>query len=69
MILWQITAPHFCAGLNELDGRVNDAAPIISWTIGRDVEWLCSYCRKKGWTMRIVRTYSQREAERAGGRF
>lgn len=33
--LWQVTAPHFCAGIVTTGDRVTEAAPILRWTIGR----------------------------------
>jgi hypothetical protein len=54
MNLWQVTAPHFCAGLDESAGLVSDAAPILRWTIGKNIDWLAGYCRRKGWRMASI---------------
>jgi hypothetical protein len=36
MTLWQISAPHFVAGLEvDDDDMVCKAAPILSWTLGK----------------------------------
>ena len=32
--LWQITAPHYTAGLEVEDGVITTAAPILNWTVG-----------------------------------
>jgi hypothetical protein len=56
VILAQITAPQFCAGLVLVDDVVTTAAPIISymaeqgWTRDR----VRDYCRTRGWSIRIV---------------
>jgi protein subunit release factor A len=62
MILAQITAPHFCAGLVlDDDERVVEAAPIIGymkenrWT--RDM--VRDYCTRRGWRVAVVSQSSQ----------
>jgi hypothetical protein len=47
--LWQITAPHFCAGLIIRDGRCRVAAPILGWCLGNNWPFLLSYFQRKGW--------------------
>lgn len=47
--LWQLTAPHFCAGLEVRHGRVTLAAPILQWTVGRLWGEVRAYARRKGW--------------------
>lgn len=46
-----IEAPHFFAGAFVRDGKVYNAAPIIRWMIGKDMDYIKSYCDKKNWTM------------------
>ena len=46
---YQITAPHFCAGLRVDDGVVREAAPIIRWAVGRTWPQLTHYLRHKRW--------------------
>jgi hypothetical protein len=55
MMLYRITAPHFCAGLvTDLPGRVVTAAPILRWAVGKTVAELFQYCHKKRWRMALV---------------
>jgi hypothetical protein len=50
--LWQVTAPHFCAGISETyDGIISDAAPILKWAINGRMAWFRQYCQKKGWRL------------------
>lgn len=52
---FRITAPHLCAGLAVNDRlRVIEAAPILSWTLGKSVDELARYCLRKGWTMETL---------------
>lgn len=59
---YQITAPHFCAGLTtfrrgqDLNApvTVDSAAPIIRYMLGWDVRRLFDYCRSKGWEIKVV---------------
>jgi hypothetical protein len=49
---WQITSPHFCAGIvfNQ-HGYIVSCAPIVSWM--RTQRWnkaqVLAYCRKRHW--------------------
>lgn len=52
--LWQITAPHFCAGVIERGGMIVEAAPILRWAVGQPYLKLGVYCKRKGWKMVIV---------------
>lgn len=47
LCLYQITAPYYCAGLETVDGIVVKAAPIIKWTIGKDISELFEYFKRK----------------------
>lgn len=50
MTLYQITAPHFCAGV--VVGKydcIMKAAPILKWAIGTHIDSFLSYCSKKNW--------------------
>lgn len=53
-ILVQITAPHFCAGLEIENGTCTRAAPILKWTIGKDRNYLRAYFKGKKWKAIIV---------------
>lgn len=44
-----VDAPHFNAGLILRDGICVEAAPILSYCIGKDRAWLSAYFRRKGW--------------------
>ena len=47
--LWQITAPHFCAGVVVVSNVVTEAAPILKWTIGKPWREVREYAKSKGW--------------------
>lgn len=50
-ILVQITAPHFCAGV-EFDAATSlctRAAPILHWMKAKRYRDLQTYCQGKGW--------------------
>lgn len=52
IILFQINAPHFCAG-GEIQNRiVVNAAPIIKYMIGWDAERTLNFCTRKNWTIK-----------------
>lgn len=56
--LWQITAPHFCAGLLlDQDGICYLAAPILSWAVGKTQMKLETYFRKKNWEVQLVERF------------
>jgi len=48
-VLYQVTAPHFCAGIIVIDNIVIKAAPILRWMIDKNVDYLTEYCKKKKW--------------------
>lgn len=51
-ILFQIKAPHFCAG-GEIKNRIIVyAAPIIKYMIGWNVEKTHRFCIKKKWDIK-----------------
>jgi hypothetical protein len=58
MRLLRITAPHFVAGI-EVAMRsgtavVVRAAPILAWTLGKNVATLARYFDTKSWTVEIL---------------
>ena len=55
MTLYQITAPHFCAGLLARNGTISEAAPIIAWMVGWQLDGIERYCGRKGWKIAEVR--------------
>lgn len=52
MILFQITADHFCAGGEIRNRKVVITAPIIKYMIGWDAEKVYKYCMKKRWNIK-----------------
>lgn len=52
--LWQVTAPHLCAGLVTRGDAVIDAAPVLRWCLGRLRGSLRGYFRRKGWRVCAV---------------
>jgi hypothetical protein len=56
LTLWQVTAPHFCAGLlTDVGGVVVRAAPVLRWCVGKTRDGLRPYFARKGWEVRLVR--------------
>ena len=53
-MLFQVTAPHFCAGLVVDGDRVVRAAPILRWTVGKNRAYLREYFTRKGWRVEFV---------------
>lgn len=53
LLVAQITAPHFCAGIALRDGLVVEAAPILGYMAKQ--KWsrdrVRTYCQEKGWTI------------------
>jgi hypothetical protein len=47
--LYQITSPHFCAGIIRVNGVVAKAAPILSYMTGWPIGKVKRYCAQKGW--------------------
>lgn len=52
--LYRITAPHFCAGLVVIDGRIVRAAPILRWTLGKTPRQVWPYFRRKRWQIEVA---------------
>jgi hypothetical protein len=52
--LYQVTAPHFCAGIIVADGFIIKAAPILLWTRGRPFSSFADYCAKKSWRVFLI---------------
>ena len=55
--LYQITAPHFIAGIlvDNRDSKVYASAPIIRYMVGWNVDKVKSYCETKKWKCKVVR--------------
>lgn len=54
--LWQITAPHFCAGIITTNGICTEAAPILAWTIGKSRQELREYFTRRTWLVKRIAT-------------
>jgi hypothetical protein len=53
-VMWQVTAPHFCAGL-VLQRRICvAAAPVLKWAIGSGQMALEGYFGRRRWQWRAV---------------
>lgn len=48
-MLWQVKAPHFCAGLVTRGTEVVEAAPILRWAVGQSRASISRYFRAKRW--------------------
>lgn len=50
-ILVRVVAPHFCCGIifDRKTGACVEAAPILSWCVGKQARYLRSYFDRKGW--------------------
>lgn len=59
-MMYQVKAPHFCAGIEvieKMDARypiIIDAAPILRYTIGKSFPWFQNYCKQKEWELTLV---------------
>ena len=55
-VLWRITAPHFCAGIELGDWTltVKRCAPILRYMQGWEGRTVLAYCEKKNWKLEIV---------------
>lgn len=53
-MLYQVNAPHFCAGLIVEQDKVAGTAPILAWSIEKDWKWLTTYFQSKKWTYLLV---------------
>lgn len=49
--LYQVTAPHLCAGIVMLGDLCVNAAPILIWAKGKQRRQLRAYFAKRGWTV------------------
>jgi hypothetical protein len=52
--LYQVTAPHFCAGIIVADGFIIKAAPILRWAHNRSLNSFEDHCVKKGWGVILI---------------
>jgi hypothetical protein len=55
--LLRIVAPHFVAGVvvDESTRMIITAAPILRWSLGKHAGFLVKYCKKKNWSIEVVK--------------
>ena len=53
--LYQIMAPHFCAGFVMKEDVVVNAAPIIRYMMGWSYRKVQAYCQKKNWQLTAIK--------------
>lgn len=58
MSLYQVDANHYVAGLVVDRGRIVKAAPILRWTVGRDINRVHTYLTKRGYRVDLVQEFS-----------
>lgn len=55
-VAYQITAPHFTAGIETKGGKVTTAAPIVHYMVGWGYRQVFGYCSRKKWKLERVPT-------------
>lgn len=63
MMLVQVTAPHFCAGVVLKNERVVRAAPILEWAMLWERKALSSYFRRKRWKAVVIKRWSDSQQQ------
>jgi hypothetical protein len=53
-MLLQITAPHFCAGVDLENNKVIAYAPIVKYMKGWTENKIRNYCKSKKWDVKEV---------------
>lgn len=51
----RVELPYAVFGIEVMEGRVIDAAPIGSWMIGKETSFIREWIRKKGGTWQLLR--------------
>lgn len=55
MMLYQVTALHFCAGIIVDDwGSIVQTAPVLREFLYSDFKWFTDVCRQHGWQFHSV---------------
>lgn len=54
-VLFQITAPYYCAGLIVRGRFVVDAAPILRWCVGKSRPEVMNYFARKRFSVREIK--------------
>lgn len=52
----RVSAPHFCAAVIVGNGKIQSAAPILAWMLGREFSWFLGYCQSRDWGVSLVET-------------
>ena len=52
--LYQITSSYYCAGIIIRNNIICKAAPILGWTLGKDIEWFKTYCASKSFIINKI---------------
>ena len=47
----QIQAPHFCASIVLVNNEVVEAAPIVKYMVGWQLDHIERYCAQKRWRL------------------
>lgn len=69
-LIYQITAPHFVAGIIVGNKHVViEAAPIVHYMVGWEIGRVMGYVKKKQWKMVRVQRKCWDTAKHLGGRF
>jgi hypothetical protein len=66
-ILWQVKAPHFCAGMITDKTHCVHAAPILAWAIGKHRDFLRAYFARKQWQITFVSQHGAPAQSAPGG--
>ena len=55
-VLYRISAPHFVAGIiqDTETSQITDAAPILRYMVGWNIEKVLDYVERKRWEMEII---------------
>jgi hypothetical protein len=53
-VIVRVVSSYFVAAVIVEDNRVVEAAPILSYVVGKSLKWLKVYCVRKGWKMSVV---------------
>jgi hypothetical protein len=51
---YRIVAPHFVAAITVTDGFVDEAAPILGWSIGWHRDRFFEYCKARNWNVEML---------------
>jgi hypothetical protein len=58
-ILYRVEAPHFVAGIVFQKELAINAAPILKWSIGKNIVFLRNYFNRKKWRFKRIRSFRE----------